>query len=101
MHPFAKDKPCSLERKVKLEAGKPHKLSVTVAAHDQGDWELRVMVERSRGQEVNGRATTASAGRRSPWTSANTPGRKSTLRVEGAANGWSYEFGYWGEVKVE
>jgi hypothetical protein len=28
-------------------------------------------------------------------------GKQVTLRLEGAANGWSYEFGYWGEVKVE
>ncbi len=24
-----------------------------------------------------------------------------TIHLEGAANGWSYEFGYWSEVKLE
>jgi putative heme-binding domain-containing protein len=100
MHPFAKDKPCSLERTVKLEAGKPHKLSITVAAHDQGDWELRVKVN---GQEVK-RSMVGHDGER--WKTITVDlseyaGKEVALRVEGAANGWSYEFGYWGEVKVE
>ena len=100
MHPFAKDKPCSLERTVKLEAGKPHKLSVTVAAHDQGDWELRVKVN---GQEVK-KSTVGHDGER--WKTvavdlSEHAGKEVTLRIEGAATGWSWEFGYWGEVKVE
>jgi putative heme-binding domain-containing protein len=100
MHPFTKDKPCSLERTVKLEAGKPHKLSVTVAAHDQGDWELRVKIN---GQEVK-KSTVGHDGER--WKTVTVDlseyaGKEVALRVEGAANGWSNEFGYWGQVKVE
>jgi hypothetical protein len=100
MHPFARDKPCSLERTVKLEAGKPHKLSVTVASHDQGDWELRVKVN---GQEVK-KSTVGHDGER--WKTITVDlsehaGKEVALTIEGAANGWSNEFGYWGEVKVE
>lgn len=100
MHPFARDKACSLERTVKLEAGKPHKLSVTVAAHDQGDWELRVLVN---GKLVK-KETIGHDGDR--WKTValdlnEYAGKEATVRVEGAANGWSYEFGYWGELKLE
>jgi putative heme-binding domain-containing protein len=100
MHPFTKDKPCSLERTMKLAPGKPHKLSVTVAAHDQGDWELRVKVN---AQEVK-KSTVGHDGER--WKTITVDlseyaGKEVALRVEGAANGWSNEFGYWGEVKVE
>jgi putative heme-binding domain-containing protein len=100
MHPFTKDKSTSLERTMKLEAGKPHKLTVTVAAHDQGDWELRVKVN---GQEVK-KTPIGHDGER--WKTVTVDlsehaGKEVRLVVEGAANGWSYEFGYWGEVKVE
>jgi len=100
MHPFAKDKPCALERKVTLEAGKPHQLSFYVAAHDQGDWELRVKVN----DEVVKKQAIDHDGERwkhievdlSKWT-----GKEVTLRLEGAATGWSWEFGYWSDVKLE
>jgi hypothetical protein len=100
MHPFARGNPSSLERTVKLEEGKPHKLGVTVAAHDQGDWELRVKVN---GQEVK-KSTIGHDGER--WKTITVDlsahaGEEVALRLEGAANGWSYEFGYWGELTLE
>jgi hypothetical protein len=100
MHPFARDKPCSLERTVKLEEGRPHRFSVTVAAHDQGDWELRVLVN---GNLVK-KETIGHDGDRWKTVTADLreyAGKEATIRVEGAANGWSYEFGYWGELKLE
>jgi len=100
MHPFTKDKPSALERTVKLEAGKPHKLTVTVAAHDQGDWELRVLIN---GKDIKKEAITHDGER---WKTITTDlsehaGQEVKLRIEGAASGWSNEFSYWGAVKVE
>ncbi|MFZ4766841.1 MAG: c-type cytochrome, partial [Roseimicrobium sp.] len=100
MHPFAKDKPCSLERTVMLAADKPHTLSVTVAAHDQGDWELRVLVN----GKLEKSAPIDHDGQR--WKTVTVDlsefaGKEVALRLEGAATGWAWEFGYWGEVKVE
>jgi putative heme-binding domain-containing protein len=100
MHPFTKEKPATLERTMKLEAGKPHKLSVTVAAHHQGDWELRILVNGA----VVKKEIIGHDGERWKTVTADLSqhaGKQVTLRLEGAANGWSYEFGYWGEVKVE
>ena len=28
-------------------------------------------------------------------------GKEITIRLEGAANGWSWEFGYWSDLKLE
>jgi hypothetical protein len=100
MHPFTKDKPCALERKVTLEAGKPHKLSFYVAAHDQGDWELRVKVN----DEVVKKQAIDHDGER--WKHIEVDlgkwaGKEVTLRLEGAATGWSWEFGYWSDVKLD
>ncbi|MEY4484255.1 MAG: hypothetical protein RL693_1707 [Verrucomicrobiota bacterium] len=100
MHPFDEKKPSSLERTMKLEAGKPHQLTVNVAAHDQGDWELRVAVD----GEVIKKAEVNHDGER--WKTVTVDlsayaGKEVKLRLEGAATGWSWEFGYWGEIKVE
>lgn len=100
MHPFTKDKPCFLERSMKLEAGKTHKLTATVASHDQGDWELRILVN---GNVVK-KETIGHDGERWKTVTADLSahaGKEVTLRLEGAATGWTWEFGYWSEVKVE
>lgn len=100
MHPFDKDKPCALERTMKLDAGKPQKLAVTVAAHDQGDWELRVLVN---DKEIKKQSIGHDGERWKTVTVDLAPfaGQEVNLRLEGAATGWSWEFVYWGEVRVE
>ena len=100
MHPFRKDKSCSLERKVKIEKDKLNKLSFYVASHDQGDFELRVKVD----GEVVKKETISHDGER--WKHieidlAKYAGKEATFRLEGAANGWSYEFSYWSEVTLK
>ena len=100
LHPFTKDKPCALERKVKVEKDRLNKLSFFVASHDQGDFELRVKVD----GEVVKKQTIDHDGER--WKRIELDlrrfeGREVTLRLEGAANGWSWEFNYWSDVKLE
>lgn len=100
MHPFTKDKPTVLERTLKLEAGKPHKLTAIVAAHDQGDWELRVKVN---GKEVKKQAIDHDGER---WKTVTVDlseyaGQEVKIQLEGAATGWAWEFGYWAEVRLE
>lgn len=100
MHPFTKDKPSVLERKVKIEKTKMNKLSFFIAAHDQGDFELRVKVD----GELVKKETIGHDGER--WKHeqidlSKYAGSEITLRLEGAANGWSYEFGYWSDLKLE
>jgi putative heme-binding domain-containing protein len=100
MHPFAKDKPCALERKVTIGKNKMNQLSFYVASHDQGDWELRVRVN----DEVVKKQSIGHDGERwkhievhlSKWA-----GKEVKLRLEGAATGWSWEFGYWSDVSLK
>lgn len=100
MHPFTKDKPSVLERTMKLDAGKPHQLTAVVAAHDQGDWELRVKVN---GKEVKKQVINHDGERWKTVTAdlSEYAGKEVTLELEGAATGWAWEFGYWAEVRVE
>ncbi len=77
MHPFTKDKPAALERKVRIGKDKLNRLSFHVAAHDQGDWELRVKVD----GEIVKRETIGHDGERwrtvSRGLQSSTPGRRS------------------------
>lgn len=100
MHPFPdKMTPASLERKVKIEAGKT-KLEFNVAADDRGDWKLKVM---ANGQEIK----TLPVDHEKPrWKSleidlAKFEGQEITLNLEAHANGWNMEFAYWQGITLE
>ncbi len=100
MHPFPDKKtPASLERKVKIEAGKT-KLKFNVAADDRGDWKLKVL---ANGQEIK---TLIVDHEKPRWKSveinlANFDGQEITLSLEAHANGWYMEFAYWQGITQE
>ena len=100
MHPFEDRKtPASLERKFKVDAAK-HTLKFAVAADDRGDWELVVMVN---GKEAKKMPVDHDKPR---WKEVSIDlGSRTdmdvTVRLEGHATGWSWEFGYWADVRVE
>ena len=97
-HPLDRGNACYLTRTIELEAGKKHRLELSVASHDAegADWELRVLVNDKQVLKktigpVEGKAAWQ------PITVDLTPyaGQKVTLRLENAPNGWSCEAGYW------
>lgn len=98
MHPFPDKKtPASFERKLKVEK---KKLTFNVAADDRGDWVVKVLVN---GQEVKTMTVDHDKPR---WKTvevdlAKWKGQDVTLRLEGHANGWSMEFGYWHGITLE
>jgi putative membrane-bound dehydrogenase-like protein len=99
-HPFDQQRGAVLERVIELPAGKRASLSFFVAAHEQGDWELRVRAnERLLKQQLIDKA----AERWKHITVDLTPfaGRKVVLHLENSANNWSWEFGYWAEVELK
>jgi putative heme-binding domain-containing protein len=99
MHPFEKTKPASLERKLKIEAGRT-KLKFSVAADDRGDWILKATVD---GMVVKELAVDHEKPR---WKTVEMDltkfsGQEITLRLEAHASGWSWEFAYWGGIVLE
>jgi hypothetical protein len=98
MHPFPDKKtPASFERKMKVEKTK---LTFHVAADDRGDWVVKAVVN---GQEVKTMTVDHDKPR---WKTvevdlAKWKGQEITLRLEGHANGWSMEFGYWQGITLE
>jgi putative heme-binding domain-containing protein len=98
MHPFPDKKtPASFERKLKVEKTK---LNFHVAADDRGDWVVKVLIN---GQEVKTMTVDHDKPR---WKTVEVDlvkwkGQEITLRLEGHANGWSMEFGYWQGITLE
>jgi len=97
-HPLDRGNACHLTRTVELAAGKKHRLEFAVANHDAtgADWELRVLINDKEALKK----TVGSADGKAAWQPISvdlTPyaGQKVTLRLENAANGWSWEAGYW------
>jgi putative membrane-bound dehydrogenase-like protein len=100
MHPFPDKKtPASLERKLKVEAGKT-KLKFSVAADDRGDWIVKAVVN---GQVVTEMAVDHEKPR---WKTvevdlAKWKGQEVTVRLEAHASDWAWEFAYWGGITLE
>jgi putative membrane-bound dehydrogenase-like protein len=99
-HPYDEKRAAALERDIELPADKKAVLSFAVAAHEKGDWELRVT---ANGRELR-KQIVGHDGER--WTQVRVDlspfaGRKVALRLENRANGWSWEFAYWSDLKIE
>ncbi|MCC7377338.1 MAG: c-type cytochrome [Verrucomicrobiales bacterium] len=99
-HPYEATRPAQLERSVSIPAGRRAMLRVFAAAHDQGDWELRVVAE---DQELLRRVIDHSEPR---WKTVEVDlsrfaGRAVVVRLENRANDWAWEFGYWADLRVD
>ena len=100
MHPFEDKKtPCVLEQKLVVDAAHS-KLKFAVAADDRGDWMVRVLVN---GQAVKELAVDHEQPR---WRDVEIDlsaqaGKEVTVRLEGHATGWAWEFSYWDQVRWE
>ncbi len=98
-HPQDLRRPASLERVVDLVTGSRVTLKVMVAAHEKGDWELRIIAN----DRVMLKKIVSHEGERWKRFEADLSefaGKKVSLRLENAANDWAYEFGYWGTVEL-
>ncbi|MEN9573361.1 MAG: hypothetical protein RL514_1216 [Verrucomicrobiota bacterium] len=100
-HPFDREKPAALERELTVPASQKTTLKFSVAAHAKGDWELRVLANGKplhkqliarHGSEVWHPVTV---------DLTSLAGQKVTLRLENAANGWSWEFAHWAGLEVK
>jgi hypothetical protein len=98
-HPHARDKAASLERAVDVPAGKKTTLSFWVAPDAKGDWELRAYAD---GKELVKQPVGPPG---ADWKRVElnlTPyaGKRTVIRLENAATGWAWEFGYWADLEV-
>ncbi len=99
-HPYDEQKPAAIVRSLVLPPDSKATLRFSVAAHEQGDWELRVKAD----GELLHQQTVKHDGPRWQEVKLNLnalAGRRVVLRLENAANNWSWEFGYWADLTLE
>jgi putative membrane-bound dehydrogenase-like protein len=99
-HPYDGQKPAALVRALVLPPDSKATLRFAVAAHEQGDWELRVKAD----GELLHRQTVKHSGPRWQEVKLNLEalaGRRVVLRLENAANNWEWEFGYWADLSLD
>ncbi len=99
-HPFDGETPAALVRVLMLPRDVRATLRFSVAAHEKGDWELRV---KSDGELLH-KQTVKNDGPR--WQDvaldlSALAGRRVVLRLENAANNWSFEFAYWSNLRID
>ena len=102
LHPKSANAPAALVREFHLPADKPVKVSVHVASHDGGDWEVRASCN---GKPLPGNAIIShkpdARWQLMTWDLSAFQGKKVTLRLKNYANGWSNEFSFWSDLRVE
>ncbi len=99
-HPFDGETPAALVRVLMLPRDVRATLRFSVAAHEKGDWELRI---KSDGELLH-KQTVKHDGPR--WQDvaldlSSLAGRRVVLRLENAANNWSFEFAYWSNLRID
>lgn len=100
-HPVDREKPCVLRSPIEIPKGKRTRLLLTVSHDPRGDWRL---VVRTGGKTLHDSIVGAET-TRGGWADlaidlSSLAGRRIELEVLNQANGWSYEFAYWGRVEV-
>ncbi len=98
-HPISRSEPCALERTIVAPISGSTTLTFYAAADPRGDWELRVM---ANGKRIHQELIEPGGDR---WKKITIrldryAGKKVNLRLENAANGWNYEFGYWSDIRL-
>ena len=103
LHPKSRTGASALTRTLELPAGKPVKVSVWVASHNEGDWDCRATAngERLAGSASINAKDPESRWKKMTWDLSAYQGKKVTLRLENWASDWMNEFSYWSDLKLE
>jgi putative membrane-bound dehydrogenase-like protein len=98
-HPFNRQEAAAIERTVELPSGSRSMLQFDVAAHEEGNWELRVFADdRLLHKQIVDKS--GDRWKRVRVDLSSLAGRKVKLRLENFANDWHYEFAYWSHVHL-
>jgi len=98
-HPISRAEPSVLQRSFDIPNGEKTTLTFQVAAHERGNWELRVF---ANGRRLYRQLIDHDGERWKQIMIDLSPfaGQKVDLRLENAANDWNYEFGYWSNIQI-
>lgn len=102
-HPKVRDVPCILTQELTIGADSPKTLILNVSHHSLGDWDLLVKIDaKDVFKRSIGKATVGQDG----WSTVKidlTPyaGKKVKIELLNQPTGWSFEAGYWSEIRFE
>jgi putative heme-binding domain-containing protein len=100
-HPVSRDTPAQMTGRFAIPAGKKSTLVVEVSHDPRGDW--RLVVGNSAGRlldEMVSRETCQNGWAAYTVDLTRFAGQEVQIRLWNQANDWSYEFAYWGSVRV-
>lgn len=101
-HPVEKDQPSIATGKFELPADKDCRLRLRVSHHPQGDWRLAVRVDGQRVFEQDVSAATCPDGWLTTTIDLNRfAGKTVVIDLLNEPTGWSYEFAFWGFVRLQ
>jgi putative membrane-bound dehydrogenase-like protein len=100
-HPLSRDKPAEMSGKFAIPAGKKSTLVIDVSHDQRGDW--RLVVGNSSGRLLDEMVNKETC--KNGWATFTVDltrfaGQETQIRLWNQANDWSYEFAYWGSVRV-
>ena len=101
-HPFSREKPNRLLRELDVPKGKSTHLKLRVSHHPHSDWKLKVLA----GKDVlHYQMVSSKTVGKDEWLDlkidlSKYAGKHIHLALEGHANNWNHEWGYWSAVKV-
>ena len=101
-HPLDRNTPCVISRSLAVPAKGQTSLKLAVSHYPQGDWDLVVRAD----MREPGRWTVGPATAKDGWLEVTVDlseyaGKTVLLELYNAANGWSWEAGYWQKIAVE
>ncbi len=100
-HPVSRTEPTVLTTTTTLPTAATIKLRLSVAAHDQGDWQLVVNVNgETRHQSIVKRNGNKVEWREITVDLCNLAGEAVTIELQNKANDWSNEFAYWNAAEI-
>lgn len=100
-HPLDRQRPCILTAKVDVPRGKQTRLVLDVSHDERGDWQLIVKANGQKLFDGNIAPATTNHG----WAEISVDlnrfaGQKVAIELANQANGWNWEFAYWGPVRI-
>ena len=100
-HPVSRTEPTVLTTSTTLPTAATVKLRLSVAAHEQGDWQLVVNVNgEARHQSIIKRSGNEVEWRDITIDLSNLAGQPVTIDLLNKANDWSNEFAYWNAAEI-
>lgn len=99
-HPISRQIPAVVEGEMDVPMGSPARLSFWAAAHEKGDWELRVL---ANGDLLLRKTITPAedSWHRVYVDLSGYSGKRVRIRLENSANDWAWEAGYWSSIVLD